>query len=182
MNIYGLVAAGGDIDPSESVHWLWPPAAELIYGGIASLIIFSLLWKFAGPAAKKGMADRTARIQADLDAADAAVTGARQEAEEIRRAAGDIDAERSRLLAEADAQAADILSDGRARIETEVAELEARAAADAASMGDRLGDELRAEIASLSAEVTQRLLAETLDDAAQQQMIEDFIQKVGSSS
>jgi F-type H+-transporting ATPase subunit b len=86
------------------------------------------------------------------------------------------------LLAEADAQAADILSDGRARIDAEVAELEARAAADAASMGDRLGDELRAQIVSLSAEVTQRLLAETLDDAAQQQMIEGFIQKVGSSS
>jgi len=61
-------------------------------------------------------------------------------------------------------------------------QLEARAAADAASMGDRLGDELRAQIVSLSAEVTQRLLAETLDDAAQQQMIEGFIQKVGSSS
>jgi len=181
VNIYGVIAAG-NIDPSESVHPLWPPAAELIYGGIASLIIFSLLWKFAGPAAKKGMADRTARIQADLDAADTALTSARTEAADIRRAAGDIEAERARLLADADAQAADIIADGRARIDAEVADLEARAAADAASMGDRLGDELRAEIAGLSAEVTQRLLAETLDESAQQQMIEDFIQKVGSSS
>ena len=62
-----LIAAGGDIDPAQSVNWLLPPLSELIYGGIASIIIFALIYKFGGPAAKKGMADRTAKIQAELD-------------------------------------------------------------------------------------------------------------------
>ena len=72
--------------------------------------------------------------------------------------------------------------------ETEIKELEATLRVQTSRIGKneqnlvRIESELRAEIAGLSAEVTQRLLAETLDDAAQQQMIEDFIQKVGSSS
>ena len=46
-----------------------PETAEIIWGGLASLIIFALLIKFAGPAIKKGLAARTARIQAELDGA-----------------------------------------------------------------------------------------------------------------
>jgi len=41
---------------------------------------------------------------------------------------------------------------------------------------------VRTEISRLAAEVSDRLLADTLDDSAQQALIESFIQKVGSSS
>lgn len=181
MNLSALFAAG-EIDPARSIHWLWPAAAELIYGSLASILIFGLLFKFAGPSVRKAMADRTARIQAELDASAEARSSAETEAADIRRAAGDIDSERQRLLAEADAQAAAMLSEGRARLTAEIAELEARAEADQAAAASRVGDELRTEISRLAAEVSDRLLADTLDDSAQQALIENFIQKVGSSS
>ena len=181
MNLSALFAAG-EIDPARSIHWLWPAAAELIYGSLASILIFGLLFKFAGPSVRKAMADRTARIQAELDASTEARSSAETEAADIRRAAGDIDSERQRLLAEADAQAAAMLSEGRARLTAEIAELEARAEADQAAAASRVGDELRTEISRLAAEVSDRLLADTLDDSAQQALIENFIQKVGSSS
>ena len=72
---------------------------------------------------------------------------AEAEAAQIRQAKGDIDAERARLLAEAEAQAAAVLADGRARLDDEVAELEAEPVADIAAAGSRVSDELRAEIA-----------------------------------
>jgi F-type H+-transporting ATPase subunit b len=75
-----------------------------------------------------------------------------------------------------------MLSEGRARLTAEIAELEARAEADQAAAASRVGDELRTEISRLAAEVSDRLLADTLDDSAQQALIENFIQKVGSSS
>ncbi len=181
MNLSALFAAG-EIDPARSIHWLWPAAAELIYGSLASILIFGLLFKFAGPSVRKAMADRTAKIQAELDASAEARSSAETEAADIRRAAGDIDSERQRLLAEADAQAAAMLSEGRARLTAEIAELEARAEADQAAAASRVGDELRTEISRLAAEVSDRLLADTLDDSAQQALIENFIQKVGSSS
>jgi F-type H+-transporting ATPase subunit b len=174
--------AAEDVDPARSVHWLWPEQAELIYGSIASLLIFGALFKFAGPAIKKAMAERTESIQDDLDASATAKTEAEAEAASIRQAAGDIDAERQRLFAEADAQAETVLADGRARLEQEVAELEARGDADIAAAAGRVNDELRAEIMRLSSAATEQLLSSgVIDDATQQDLIESFISRVGAS-
>ncbi|MDW3216820.1 MAG: hypothetical protein R8G01_22715 [Ilumatobacteraceae bacterium] len=174
--------AAEDVDPARSIHWLWPEQAELIYGSIASLLIFGALFKFAGPAVKKAMAERSESIQSDLDESAAAKAEAEAEAAGIRQAAGDIDAERQRLFADADAQAEAVLVDGRARLEQEVAELEARAAADIASASGRVNDELRAEITRLSHSATEQLLSSgVIDDATQQDLIESFISRVGAS-
>lgn len=182
MSIMQVIVASGEIDPAQSQNWLLPATSEIIYGGLASIIIFSLLYKFAGPALKKGLSDRTARIQAELDGAANAISTAQADAANIRQAAGDIDAERARLLAEADAQAAAILSDGRERLTAEIAELEARAESDAAGLSGRLNDELRVEVARLSASVVDEVVGRSIDDATHQALIEDFISKVGAGS
>jgi F-type H+-transporting ATPase subunit b len=162
-------------------HWLWPEASELIFGSIASIIIFGLLYKFAGPAIKKAFNGRTERIQADLDSAAEAVVDADADATRIRDAKGDIDAERGRLFAEADAQAEALLNDGRARLDREVADLEARAETELASNTTRVGDEMRAEIARIVQDATDGVVAESLDTATDEALIEAFIQRVGAS-
>jgi F-type H+-transporting ATPase subunit b len=163
-------------------HWLLPEQSEIIYGTISSLIIFALLYKFAGPPIKKGLAGRTARIQAELDASASALAAAEAEAAEIRHAKGDIEEERLRLLAAADAEAEALLSDGRARFEVELAELEARAAADLEAAAGRSGDELRSEMIRFAGASMEEVVADTLDDATQQELIESFIQRVGAST
>jgi F-type H+-transporting ATPase subunit b len=161
---------------------IFPPLKELIPGTLASIIVFSLLaWK-AGPIIRKSFRARTAGIQKQLDDAAAAKTAADAEAIRIREAQGDIDAERSRLYAEADAQAAALLADGRTRLAAEIAELEARAEADIASAAGRGSDELRTEIAKQSSTAVDVIVRDTLDDAAQQELIEGFIARVGAST
>ncbi|MDA2964720.1 MAG: ATP synthase F0 subunit B, partial [Actinomycetota bacterium] len=137
-------------DPTQTHHWLLPETAEIIYGGLASVIVFLGLYKFAGPMVKKSMKDRTEKIQKELDGAAAARSKSETDAAGIRQALGDIEAERRKILAEADAQATAILADGRARLVKEVAELEAKAVADLAAARGRSGEELRGEIARLS--------------------------------
>lgn len=168
-------------DPTQTHHWLLPETAEIIYGGIASVIVVSLLVKFAGPIAKKSLADRTARIQSDIDNARASKSAADEEASKIRAALGDISAERSRLLAEADKQADALLAEGRARLDAEVRDMEAKAEADIAAAAARSGDELRGEIARLSARAAEQAVASALDDRAQQDLIESFISSVGAA-
>lgn len=158
-----------------------PPTGELIIGSLASLLVFGMLYKFAWPVIKKAMQARTARIQAQLDESAAARAAAEEEAIRIRKAKGDIDAERSRLYAEADAQAEALLVDGRARLEEEITDLEARADADIAAAAARGGDELRVEIARYSSAAIERVVDGTLDDAAHQDLIERFISRVGAS-
>jgi len=140
-----------------------------------------LLWKFAGPAVREAMAARTEGIQTELDESEAAKTDAEAEAAGIRQAAGDIDAERQRLFAEADTQAESLLAEGRVRVEEEVADIETRADADIAATAGRASDELRSEISRLAGSATEQVLAGGIDDATQQELIESYIQKVGQS-
>ena len=158
------------------------PTKELVIASVASLIVFGLLWKFAWPSIKKSFNDRTAGIQKELDDSSAAKVTAESEAVEIRRAQGNIESERERLHAEAEAQAEALIADGRLRIEAEMAELEARAEADILAAQGRSTDELRSEIARHSGVAIERIVNETLDDATHQQLIEGFIQRVGAST
>mgnify|MGYP001823033446 FL=1 len=179
-----LVPAAEDIPFDDkgytTINPILPPWKELIPGSLASIIVFSLLYWKAGPIIKKSFADRTAGIQKELDDAAGAKTAAVAEAERIRQAQGDIDAERARLYAEADAQAEALLADGRTRLAAEVTELEARARADIAATAGRSSDELRVEIAKSAGTAVDAIVRDTLDDAAQQELIEEFIARVGA--
>jgi len=178
MRLLHLIAAE---DPTQTHHWMWPEKAEIIYGGIASILIFTALFKFAAPAAKKALAARTERIQKELDNAANTRSAAEAEASNIRRAIGDISGERARLMAEADQQAAALLAEGRARIVAEVVDLEARADADIAAARSRSGDELRAQIAQIATAATQSAVSASLSDSTQQELIESFINSVGGA-
>ena len=45
MSLLSILAA----DPAETHHWLLPETAEIIYGGIASVLVIAALVKCAGP-------------------------------------------------------------------------------------------------------------------------------------
>jgi F-type H+-transporting ATPase subunit b len=179
-----LVASAeqGEEHIDRTHHWLWPEGYEILFGGIASVIIFTLLFWKGSPLVKKALLKRTARFQAELDGATQDEEQAVAEAARIRQAKGDIESERVRMLADADARAAALLADGRARLDTEIAELEAKADADIVLLGSRTVDELRAEIARLSALAAERIVTESLDDATQQRLIEEFIARVGATT
>jgi F-type H+-transporting ATPase subunit b len=185
MSLYALLAAAAEgaenHDISKTPSWIWPEGYELAFGGLASVLVFGLLFWKVGPVAKKGMQARTERIQKELDGAANAVASANAEAANIREAKGDIEAERSRLLADADTDAAEVLREGRVRLDAEIAEVEAKGADDLAQMGSRSSEELRGEIARLSADAADRLVADQLDAATHTDLIESFIAKVGAS-
>ena len=177
-----LPRAEGDLDDSgnfTTTNWLIPEQAELIYGGIASAIIIAVLvWK-AGPMARKAFRDRSERIEQELEESAQDQARAEAKASQVRTALGDIESERRRILSEADTQAESLLADGRARLAAEISELEAKAESDIAAGRERVTDELRAEIARYATVAAERVVERSLDDSAQQQLIEDYIQRVG---
>lgn len=177
--VFNVIVAAED--PTVSHHWLYPEIGEIIYGGLAAVIVVGGLVKFAGPMVVKAFRGRTERIQKELDDAANAKVAAESDATGIRAALGDIAAERSRILADADAQAAAVLSEGRARIAAEVADLEAKADADMAAARGRNTDELRAEIATLASRATPIVVQRTLSDQTKAELVESFIASVGAS-
>jgi len=178
INRFGVLLASED--PTITHHWLLPETAEIVYGGLASVIVIGALVKFAGPMIKKSFNARTEKIQKELDDAAGAKVTADSDAKNIRAALGDIAGERARMLAEADTQAAAVLNEGRVRITAEVAELEAKAEADLNSARGRSSDELRAEISLLASIATPVVVQATLNDQTKNELIESFISSVGA--
>ena len=86
-------------DPTQTHSWLLPENAEIIYGGLSTIIVVGALVKFAGPMVKKSFAARTEKIQKELDDAAAAKVTAEGDAQNIRKALGDVAGERGRILA-----------------------------------------------------------------------------------
>jgi len=165
---------------STSLNPYLAPLKEVVIGGLATLIVFAMLYKFAWPAIAQGMKDRTARIQKDLDDSAAARKQAESDAADIRTSLGDIDGERTRLFAEADTQATSLLEEGRARLEHDVVEMESKADADIEAAAGRGAEDLRADIARYSSQAIESSVTSSLDDATQQELIEGFIARVGA--
>jgi F-type H+-transporting ATPase subunit b len=182
MSALAAIGLLAEEDPTRTHSWIFPEGAEVLWGTLSFLVVAFLLWKFAWPQIKQMMADRTARIQAQLDEAAAAKASADEAAASIRAAKGDIEAERQRMLADADEQAARLLSDGRARLEHEVADLQSKATSELESVQGRLQSEVQAEVAEVAARAADTLVAEALDDELQQQLVEDYIARVGAAS
>jgi len=59
-HVISLLAAE---DPTQTHSWILPETAEIIYGGLATVIVVSALAKFAGPMIKKSFSARTEKIQ-----------------------------------------------------------------------------------------------------------------------
>ncbi|MFM8380606.1 MAG: hypothetical protein ACKOA6_01240, partial [Actinomycetota bacterium] len=68
-----------------------------------------------------------------------------------------------------------------ARLTTELAELESKAQSEIAASANRVGDELRAEVARLSIAAVDHVVTGSLDAATHQELIENFITRVGAS-
>ena len=107
-----ILIEGGSVDDChEAPSPILPATDELVWGTISFVLLFLLMWKFAFPAIKKGMNDRTERIRADLDAADTAKTEATVVLDGYKAQLADAKAEAGRIIEEA-RQAADALEEG----------------------------------------------------------------------
>lgn len=159
-----------------------PAKNELIWGSISFVVLFALLYKLAWPGLKKGLEGRTERIRADLDAAETAKGDADRVLDEYKAQLADARNESARIIEEA-RQAADALrKDQEQRLQTELAQLRERAAADIESAKRQAVGDLRDEVAQLAIGAAEVIVQHNLDRATQVQLVESYIEQVLSRS
>jgi F-type H+-transporting ATPase subunit b len=166
----------------QSHHWWWPETKEIIWGTVAFAVVLYLLISKGGPPIKKMLSDRTARIQKQLDDSAAAKTDAEAEVAVIKANLRDLGADKAKVLADATVAADRVRTEGFARNDAEVTELEARADADIETARGRVQSEVSTQVAVLSGEAAERIVQQQLDDGARRDLVEQYIQKVGSAS
>jgi len=173
---------GGAIDDCQKAPSpILPATNELIWGGIAFVLLFILMAKFAYPSIKKGMDDRAEKIRTSIDEAEHARSDAQRILEEYQRQLADARSESARIIEEA-RQAADRLrQDLKHQAETEVGELRARAQEDIQAQVQRAMADLQARVGELAIELAEKVVERSLDRETNMQLIENYINQVGSA-
>jgi len=157
-----------------------PETNEIIWGAISFAVLFFLLWKFAYPGLKKGVADRSDRIRTDIDAAEQAKTDAEGVLTQYRAQLADAKTEAGRIIEEARQQADAIKREQEQRLQTELAEMRSRAAADVEAAKAQAMADLRGEVAQLAVGAAEVVVQRNLDAATQQQLIDSYINSLAS--
>lgn len=174
MNLASLLAAEG---PNEA--WL-PGDINEFWWGLASfsIIVGIFLWKGLAPV-KAVMQARTARIEDELAAAEAAKAEAEAELAALSGQLGDADAETAEIIADARRQAERLEADLVAKAEADIAEAKERSRIEIAAQRDQALADLRAAVAEQAKAAADAVVRSNLDDAATQSaLIDDYISQL----
>ncbi|HZD78614.1 MAG TPA: F0F1 ATP synthase subunit B [Actinomycetota bacterium] len=166
----------------EQPNPIIPDIAELIYGSVAFIIVFALLAKFAFPALNTMLQERTSKIQGDLEKAEQARTQAESELAEYRRQLADAREEANRIIAEAHRTADQLRRDMQGKAEQEASMTIERAQEEIRAERDRALQDLRAQVGAIAVDLAGRVVEESLDQAAHQRLIDEYIEQVAASN
>lgn len=168
-------------DCIEAPNVLFPELNEIIWGGIGFLVVLLFMLKFGFPAAKRYMTERTAKIQADLDAAEQAKADAEAVKADYESRVADAKSEAARIIEEARQDADRLRTDQQARLNEELAAARAQAQADIDAAKAQAMNELRGEVATIAIGAAESVVGANLDRDAQTRLVEDYINRVQTS-
>jgi F-type H+-transporting ATPase subunit b len=163
----------------EAPSLIIPEINEIIWGGLAFLVLLGLMiWK-GFPLVRKTMEDRSEKIRTDLQAAQAA----RAEAEELKRQLeadlAESKANANRVLDQARQEAVVLGANLQVKAEADIAEMKQRAAADVAAARARALADLQSEVAEIVVGAAGKVVERNLDVNTHRQLIDDYIASVG---
>jgi F-type H+-transporting ATPase subunit b len=172
---------GGSIDDcQEAPNPILPETSELLWGAVSFTALFLLLRRFAYPQIKQMAENRAERIRSDLASAESTKADAEQVLAEYRAQLNDAKAEAGRIIEEARQAADAIKRDQEARLQSELADLRARAVADIDSAKTQAVSDLRGEVAQLAIGAAETVVQRNLDEATQTQLVEDYINQLAA--
>lgn len=155
---------------------------EVIWGSIAFLIVAGLLYWKGGPAIKGMWNGRIERIANELETAEAARREAEGKLAAVESDIADADSERDRILAEARETADTVKAQIVERAGTDASDLRARGVADVEAQKAQASSDLQAEIGVLAIGAAEAVVTNSLDAGTQNELIENYINRVGAGS
>ena len=159
----------------EGIKLLLPPTSELIAGFIAFAIIFFVVWKWVLP-----------KVNETLEARQHAITGQLTAAENTKREAESLLADYKAQLAKARDDANRIVEEARKTGESLRSDIVGKAHTDAEAIGRRAREDavaervraataIRNEVATLSLDLSQKVVSGSVDTKAQKALVDRYI-------
>lgn len=175
LHILALLAA------EEAPNPILPDWAEVFVGGAAFLLVFGVLAKFAFPALNKTLAARTAKIQGEMEKAEVTRGDADKLLADYKQQLAGAREESNRIIEEARKTADQLRRDIQAKAEQESQATVAHAQEEIRAERDRVFQELRGQVGDIAVELAGRVVGQSLDKAAHERLIDEYIDQVSSS-
>jgi F-type H+-transporting ATPase subunit b len=180
--IHVLEDGGTPEECQEAPNPIIPEWNEIIWGGLAFLIILAALWKFGLPAVTKAMDARTEKIRSSLDEAEKAKTDAEAVRADYQRQLADARGEAARIVEEARQQADAVRRDLTQRAEADAQDLRRRNAEQLEAERARVLGELRGQVAVLAVDAAERVVRANLDTEANRRLVEEYIANLSGAN
>jgi len=176
-----IKALEGDAESCiEAPNPVLPEVKEIVWIGLAFLILVVVGLKFAWPGVAAGMKARTDRIAADLEAAEQARVEAESTTSNNEVLLSEAREEAARIVEEARSAAESVRVDRVAAADAEAAAIRERAAGEADQIRAQALADLRSDVAALAVGAAEQVVQRSLDAEAQSELIENYINQVGT--
>ncbi|HEV8207836.1 MAG TPA: F0F1 ATP synthase subunit B [Acidimicrobiia bacterium] len=178
-----LLEDGKKIDDcQEAPSLILPETNEIIWGGLAFVVLLLVMWKYALPPVRNMMKQREDRIRDDLERAEHARTEAEGELANYRRQVADARNEAARIIEEARQSADEVKRQIQSQAEADAVEIRARAQEDIRLAAERAQADLQGRVADLSIELAEKIVERNLDRDTQLALVESYIGQVGNGN
>jgi F-type H+-transporting ATPase subunit b len=157
---------------------LLPDFAELLWGAVAFSLLLAFMFFFVFPRLRGTLDERSARIQGQIEEAEAVRGEAEQLRAQYEEQLADARSEANAIIEDARQQAERLRQDVLARAEEEAQQIVARARDEAESDRGRLVQELRGQVAALSVELAGKIVQRELDEAQHRELVDQYINEL----
>jgi F-type H+-transporting ATPase subunit b len=164
-------------DPAD----LYPHWEELLVGALAFAILFFFMWKWVLPRVNALLEERRHKIQGDLERAEQTRGEADQLLADYRAQLANAREEANRIIEEARKSADQLRKDLQGKAEQEAQATVARAQEEIRAERDRVLQELSTQVGQIALELAGRVVGRSLDESTHRQLVDEYIELVGSS-
>lgn len=175
-----LVLAEEEVaEESSGIDLLLPESSELIAGLIAFAIIFFVVWKWALPAVNRTLEARQEAITGQLTSAEKTKEEAESLLDDYKAQLAAARDDANRIVEDARESAESLRNDIVSKAESEAGEITRKAREEAAGEKERAAGAIRAEVASLSLSIAEKVVAGSVDKKAQKKLVDRYIDELG---
>ena len=163
----------------EAPNPIIPELNEIIWGGLAFLILLAAMIRWGFPLVRSTMEARTEKIQSDLEAAEITHSDAVKVKQQHEAELAETKADVAKIIDAARQEAAGVRTDLQVKAEADIAEMRRQADADVAAARQRALADLQSEVNEIVVGAAERVVERSLDRDTQRQLIDNYIASVG---
>ncbi len=157
-------------------------AADAVLTIIAVVVLFGFMSYFLFNPARKMLNDRKEKIAGELEQAKTSMESAQAMKEEYESKLKVVDKEAESILSEARKKGLANENQIIAQAKEEAAAILERAKVEASLEKAKLSDEVKKEIISVAGVMAGKIVTSSLDDAAQDQLLDDTLKEMGDKT